>query len=256
MIVLFVLRLIVGLGLTWCLLPRRLVTSGFFRIQLLVTLGLSVLLFVLAPQTPQLADGEDWLSPETFAGVAAAIAGVSFVGSALWILERRRAGTVASFLVLGLSAALMITVETREVEAPALAAAAAASAAWLVGGTTCAMLLGHWYLTAAAMSLVPLQRAIRLAQGSVALQLIVALTATALADDSVRQSLVGAHLVWTLLRWLAGVAAPLVLLVLARGTLRYRNTQAATGVLFAAVILVFIGQAAALLLANELGWPL
>ena len=38
--------------------------------------------------------------------------------------------------------------------------------------------------------------------------------------------------------------------------LRYRNTQAATGVLFAAVILSFIGEMSAALLAGELQRPL
>ena len=38
--------------------------------------------------------------------------------------------------------------------------------------------------------------------------------------------------------------------------LRYRNTQAATGVLFAGVILVFLGEMSAALLLAELRHPL
>jgi hypothetical protein len=49
------------------------------------------------------------------------------------------------------------------------------------------------------------------------------------------------------LRWAAGIAGPLILVILTRRVLRYRNTQSATGVLFAAVILVFIGEAVALM---------
>ncbi len=36
----FAPSLVWGLSLTWCLMPRRQVTSGFFRIQNLLTLGL------------------------------------------------------------------------------------------------------------------------------------------------------------------------------------------------------------------------
>jgi len=38
--------------------------------------------------------------------------------------------------------------------------------------------------------------------------------------------------------------------------LKYRNTQSATGVLFAAVILAFIGETTAALLFREFHWPL
>jgi hypothetical protein len=61
---------------------------------------------------------------------------------------------------------------------------------------------------------------------------------------------------WLALRWAAGVAAPAVLFVMVRRILRYRNTQAATGVLFVAVILTFIGEMTALLLEHELRRPL
>ena len=58
------------------------------------------------------------------------------------------------------------------------------------------------------------------------------------------------------MRWLAGILGPLAIAVMAIRILRYRNTQAATGVLFAGVILVFIGEMAAALLYAELRVPL
>jgi hypothetical protein len=61
---------------------------------------------------------------------------------------------------------------------------------------------------------------------------------------------------WLALRWLAGIIAPLVLAVMTQRILRYRNTQAATGVLFAGVILVFLGEMSAELLSAELRQPL
>ena len=54
------------------------------------------------------------------------------------------------------------------------------------------------------------------------------------------------------MRWLAGLLGPLVIACMADRILRYRNTQAATGVLFAGVILTFIGEMSAALLYTEL----
>ena len=60
----------------------------------------------------------------------------------------------------------------------------------------------------------------------------------------------------SVLRWLAGILGPLVISIMAVRILRYRNTQAATGVLFAGVILTFIGEMSAALLYSELHVPL
>jgi hypothetical protein len=61
---------------------------------------------------------------------------------------------------------------------------------------------------------------------------------------------------WLVLRWLAGIVAPLVLAVMVWRILRYRNTQAATGVLFVGVIVTFIGELSATLVSQELHLPL
>lgn len=252
----FALRLIVGLSLMWCLLPRGLITSGFFRIQMLVTLGLSVLVALTAPQWEGLSDN---FGPGFLRVGMIVTAIVSFVGSTLWTLERRRGGTIACFLVAACSMVLVASLQgtspadgsptwMRLIDGP--------SAGWLLGGLTGAMLLGHWYLTATGMPLRPLEGATRLAQAAVVVRLAVAILGTLLAPEGVRESLLGGHFVWTLLRWLAGLAGPLILTLMTPGTLKYRNTQSATGVLFAAVILAFIGEAAAILLRTELRWTL
>ena len=49
----FVLKLVTGIALMWLLMPRKEVTDGFFRIQMLVALGLCVLLvLVIQPDKP------------------------------------------------------------------------------------------------------------------------------------------------------------------------------------------------------------
>ena len=87
----FALRLIFGMSLTWCLLPRREVTSGFYRIQMLVTLGLSV----LASLTLSHLNSEDTVHATTgFYSLVITLAVGSFIGSVMWTLERRAAGLV------------------------------------------------------------------------------------------------------------------------------------------------------------------
>jgi len=85
----FALRLMFGMSLTWCVMPKREVTSGFFRIQMLVTMGLGVLASLTLSQLdgPTTESGPvvatNWLYAIT---IGAAVA--SFLGSVMWTLER------------------------------------------------------------------------------------------------------------------------------------------------------------------------
>jgi uncharacterized membrane protein len=122
----------------------------------------------------------------------------------------------------------------------------------MLGGTLTAMLLGHWYLTATGMKLIPL---IRLNQwAGVATLVRGILAAVGLFSLGIHQ-LTSTDLVWLTLRW-AGLIGPLVMTILVIRILRYRNTQSATGVLYASTILVFMGETAAMLLARsqDFGW--
>ena len=51
MVALFVLKLVAGITLMWLLMPRKEVTDGFFRIQMLVALGLCVLAVLSGDKT-------------------------------------------------------------------------------------------------------------------------------------------------------------------------------------------------------------
>jgi hypothetical protein len=248
----FALCLIAGLSLTWCLAPRRQITSGFFRIQNLLTLGLSVLLILTAPQLGAVALGETWLSLTTLRVLAGVAAFLSFFASVLWTLERRQGGTICAFLLCGLSALMLVglTPSQGSVDVPS-AAGSLLSAGWLIGGSVAAMLLGHWYLTAKGMPLAPLIRLNWLFLAAILTRAVFSgllMAKWPTIDWS-------AHRVWLLMRWGAGLLGPLVMAVLVFRILRYRNTQSATGVLFAAVILVFMGEMAAVLLSRDLHSP-
>lgn len=252
MMSLFCCRLIFGTALCWLLMPRSLVTFGFFRIQHFVALGLAV----TAALTLQ-PDDSALLATSVTRGIDIAIAVIAYVGSVIWTLGRRTLGLVSIVTILLLSAVAIagtMSVPTGE-EAPSAAwwYAAELSSAWLVGSVTTAMLLGHWYLTATAMPLKPLQRLNQFLLWAAVLRLLMAGGGLLSCPVPVTD---GTHTIWLAIRWLAGLAGPLAMALLVPRILRYRNTQSATGVLFAGVILTYMGEMAAALLSSEVGWPL
>lgn len=252
MISLFCCRLIFGAALCWLLMPRSLVTFGFFRIQHFVALGLAV----TAALTLQ-PDETALLQMSITRGIDIAIAVVAYVGSVIWTLGRRNLGLVSIVAILLLSAvAIAGTMSVPSGQAgPSVLRwyVGELTSAWLVGSVTTAMLLGHWYLTATAMPLKPLQRLNQFLLSAVALRFLIAAAGLLTCPVPVTD---GTHTIWLAIRWLAGLAGPLTMALLVPRILKYRNTQSATGVLFAGVILTYMGEMAATLLSGEVGWPL
>jgi hypothetical protein len=261
MITQIALRLVCGMSLTWCIMPRAQVTTGFFRIQMLVTLGLSVLAAVTISDPAGTTD-DRWLSTGTLRVLCLLLAVSSFAGSVFWTLARRSAGTAACLLLAVLASAtlllLSVPFQSGRPAALLLIAVSELASAWLFGGAVTAMLLGHWYLTATGMSLDPLIRLTQLLTVAAVLRALLAGLSLGTMPDSLPHPEIvsGVHGIWLLLRWTAGLIGPVVLSLMVRRILRYRNTQSATGVLFAAVILVFIGETTATLLFRDFHWPL
>jgi hypothetical protein len=247
----FCLRL--ALGMTACLLllsPARaarhdagkaLARPAFFRTHLLVVLGLACGALLFAPA------GAGW--PLTAAaGTAAACA---FLGSAAWMLERSP-GAVGLTGLTGL--ALLAAVVLRQAAAgegwPGLLGALSAAA--LLGAATSAMLMGHSYLTAPALSLAPLYRLLAVLAAALAVR--AALDGAALgwwASGHRLAGLAGDALVWLPVRWGVGLAAPLVLCWMAWQAARIRSTQSATGILYVVVVFCFLGELTAQLLQGS-----
>lgn len=264
----FAIRLIFGMSLVWCVMPRSEVTSGFFRIQNLVTLGLSVLAFMAIGPAPVTEGVEPVMSASVVRGLSIGLAVMSFLGSVMWTLERRAAGTRFAF---GIAAVSLITVVLSSVSADGLLTLKGTLTWWselaiaAVSGTTVGgMLLGHWYLTTPAMSTTPLNR-VNWFLGCVAIDRLI-LAGIALwmfwpfassGTDSVgATSWTSTHTIWLMLEWLGGILGPLAVSFMVVRILRYNNTQSATGVLFVGVILAFIGEMTGALLRHELQLPL
>jgi hypothetical protein len=182
---------------------------------------------------------------------------VSYVGSVCWLYEAPRAGRLMLGLVTvsTLAAALVAQSAVAPTSSQILIAlrfVAFVTSGLVLGVTTAAMLLGHWYLNAPGMDLAPLRRLLVVAAIAILLQAVVSSMGLALLRD-------GGHVVplhWIALRWLFGLIGVLALLVMAWQTLKIPNTQSATGILYVAVIGVFIGELAAGLLSVEVPFPL
>lgn len=241
-IALFAIRLICGMGFMLCVMPRKNVASAFFRIILLASLGFAVLFTLTLPA-------------EFWPGVT--LAGFAFVGSVFWLLERRRAGTaaIAAVFILSLLELLRLGARADATSSPGgiwLSQASALAATGTLGAAMTGMLLGHRYLTAPGMPLAPLYLLNHALGVATLFRLAVSAGALVVGMSALTDS---TYWIWLALRWLAGILGPLAACVMVDRILRYRNTQAATGVLFVAVIVTFIGELTADLLQRAVHVP-
>ena len=118
------------------------------------------------------------------------------------------------------------------------------------------MLLGHAYLTASQMTMRPFRR-LNLALAGVLVVRAIGATAGVLALQQWRplEMLWGLHGLMMITRWLVGLAVPVVFIYMAHDCIKRRSTQAATGILYVAGVLIFIGEIVALYLVRVTGLP-
>lgn len=240
--------------------PPRQVTSGYYRNNLYVLLGLDVLASLLAWMAP--AEQPLTLWPPLVAALAA------YLGAVVWLYELAGPGMLALALASGanLAAAMLSGGPSSTIEAASVAGPTVLAGHWLwwldpigaggvLGVTMAAMLLGHWYLNAPGMALAPLKRLVLLLAAIVVLRTLesgVGLTMewwTAGPFDTARW-------IFIAMRWTAGLAGTLTTAALAWQTLKIPNTQSATGILYVGVIFSFIGELTAQLLSREAAFPL
>lgn len=165
--------------------------------------------------------------------VCAGLATGSAIGAGIWLLHRGypHGVTVELLACIGIAA--------------------------VVGLAMMDMLIGHAYLTASKMTMMPFRR------------LNVAFAAS-LGFRTVCSLVVVAHFInqahpvdrlwprYGLLigtRWLVGLALPAVFVYMAHDCIKRRATQSATGILFVALVLVLIGEIIALNLVRDTGLP-
>ena len=156
----------------------------------------------------------------------------------------------------GLVAALLSTPASAfETLGGVLAVADIVTAGLLLGSLLTAMLLGHWYLNSPGMQLAPLRRLLVLLISAVGLRMGVAaagLLLTSLGPETRSNSF------WLMVgfRWLAGLCGVGATGWMAWQTLKVPNTQSATGILYAGVILAFLGELVSSLLSVDANHPM
>lgn len=237
----FALRLAGGLAALLLVTPWRAVPLLFFRTHCQVILGL----LVLAALDLSRAGGD-----RTVVAVVAGLAVLAYLASVAWGLGIPRVAVPLTFLIAAGSVGLMVAAS--RAPAPAvwgLNAAGRTASAFLLGSTLTAMLLGHYYLTAPAMSIDPLRRFVRCMAGA----LVVRGLLGAIGVWEWRSGHGMSHSVstlWLASRWGVGFAGPVLATFLAWRTVQIRSTQSATGILYTAMIMVLFGELTALILSR------
>lgn len=240
----------------------KLVTSGFYRVHLWVLMGLNTLAaLVLYSQREQFQ--EILARPQAALAAAFVLTLLCYGGAVVWLYERSRAGLGVLWSVAGcgLLGAIVAT--------PGLAGLPGAETAWLpraldvaelisggatLGATLGAMFLGHWYLNTPTMQLLPLRRLIALILLSVLLR--AAVSGIGLALVALGEPLEVQFWIFVAFRWLSGIVGTAIFAVMAWYALAVPNTQSATGILYAAVVVVFLGELTAMLLSVDRLYPL
>jgi len=286
----FVLRLSFGLALAMGLTSPRRVTSGFFRNHSYVLLGLCVLAVLAAfagsapsrshsgnssivkHETREQAPAHLAIWPPLVAAV------LSYCCAAAWLYEKPKIGRALLFAVAAMSLlgawvsqpmplferghaptpwaniTLYVTTVKSPLELPLLLwRLDPVVGGMLLGSTIAAMFLGHWYLNTPTMELEPLRKLLRLMAVAVVLRALLAGLCLGIELQQPWLSLSQYPLV--ALRWLTGIVGTCVLTWMAWQTLKIPNTQSATGILYVAVITVFIGELTSLLLSGGTAFP-
>jgi hypothetical protein len=247
----FCTRLACGLAcMLLCTSPRA-VSAAFFRLIMLIVLALAVGAMLFSPG--------GLIGPAPWLITAAALA---FGGSVVWTLGRSGAGRWVNLLLLASLAGALAWMSAGQTGAAGtiLELATRAASALLLGAMTAAMLLGHSYLVWPAMSVDPLKRLVSLAGAAVGVRALVAGAGVVLGLLAGSEPLAGTSdsLWWTLFaaRWLVGLVAPGIATWMVWQTVKIRSTQSATGILYAGVIVTFLGELMGQVLAANWGLQL
>ena len=240
------MRLAFGLGLAMLLTSPVKVTAGFFRNHLYVVLGLAFLAFLV-------------VFGSVAGGVALGAALLSYVGSVCYLYQSIRSGRVVLGLV-SLSTLVGVLLGTPQL-VDSVSLSPLALVLWLSDGPTSglllgvtlgAMLLGHWYLNTPSMQMAPLRRLLALMVAALFLRMLVC--GIGLGAICMEGPIPAPWFV--VLRWVTGLASPLVMAWMVERTLRIPNTQSATGILYVAAVTVFTGELMSQLLSVTTTYPL
>jgi hypothetical protein len=118
------------------------------------------------------------------------------------------------------------------------------------------MLLGHAYLNAADMTILPFLRLNRLLGVTMIVHALLSVGGT-LWMQSLHpiEKFWSLNLVYIATRWLVGFGVAGTFVYMAHDCIKRRATQSATGILYVAGVLIFIGEIIALWVMSQTGRP-
>ncbi|MFT5690588.1 MAG: hypothetical protein ACI8PQ_003445, partial [Planctomycetota bacterium] len=124
-----------------------------------------------------------------------------------------------------------------------------------------AMVLGHWYLTVPNLSIKHLLRLNKVTAATMVASLLLLVTSclmhgAQLMDSNGRELLGPTGLFYLGTRITVGLVLPLIFAAMTAGSLKFKNTRSATGILYASTVLVLIGTALSVSLQDAFGVPL
>ena len=241
----FCLRLACGVIIVLPILPAAQVPPRFYRVQFLLALAL---LAVAAFFLFGVAGPAFWI-------VWSAAAACCFAGSVIWHLDKGPGGRSICWLGPPILLAVLILggIALNDGEPSAGRIADDIASATVLGSATTAMLMGHSYLIAPAMSIAPLLRLLIALGASLAVRVGLAFLGLWLWNASRSGPLESDIWLWLPTRWLLGLVGPLALGWMAWETARIRSTQSATGILYVVVIVCYLGELTSQLLVEKTG---
>lgn len=250
----FVFRLSLGLAVTMALTSPKEVNSGFFRVHLWVLLGLGTFGSLVAYSRQAL-----FVQPSIVLGLAILVTVLSYVGSVVWLYEKAGMGRSILVLISVLSLGLLLLAHpSKHPEGLvhwAWIALDVCSGSLILGSTFGAMLLGHWYLNSPTMKLDPLRWMIVLMVISIAARTV--LSAAGFGVHIWQGHLTnGFEWAATAMRWSSGLIGLGGMTWMTWQTLKIPNTQSATGILYVALLFVFLGELASAILTFDSPIPI
>lgn len=245
--------------------PREIAWRFVRLIALLVLAGTAV---VVIWSVRNFAEGSDRGTVAAWAGAGVVLAAAALVFLAPF--AERRPGSYRAVCILGGLAGLvagcwgmMELTGDRVVGGPRMMAILAGHVlgSLLLGSVSLSWLLGHAYLTATRMTIVPLRRLSNLLLwliGARTLFVVASLLWAAYGAseaDASMLSVLGRSWLVLSLRLGVGVVGVGAFAFMVADCVRRRSTQSATGILYFASIFAYIGELASQNLVAEYGWP-
>ena len=253
----FLILLAAGIMLAAAISDPRQVTLQWLRLCGILALSMAALsLFFFTRRTAPLVHRAFTLSLYS-ATVAAILAQLALAQTARRTAQRISAALAA---IAGIAAAISLLYPVtpslpRSVILPSLLLFTSGIAA-MTGLCLMDMLLGHAYLTASRMGIAPFLRLNLWLAGAIGFRFAsAAMIAPSLHARHPTYLFWGKYGLYIFTRWLVGLVVPAVFAYMAHDCIRRRSTQSATGILYVAGVLVFIGELLALYLVTETGLP-